>query len=82
MKTQPMDKQLRDQISQPCEQLLLRSKQLIARSREILTTFQLAKQRVEASGLVEKRIKPKVHSRHIPRLTQEDHNRPNPRQLR
>jgi len=47
-----MEQELRDDTSNDCKQLILKSKQLIERSREIITTFQLAKQRCEAFGLV------------------------------
>jgi hypothetical protein len=70
-----MQKEVRDHISEHCEELLLRSKQLITRSREILTRFQHAKQRCKDSGLVQKRKIAKFHSRHTPRLNQENHNR-------
>jgi hypothetical protein len=49
-----MEKELRNHISEDCKHLILKSKQLIERSREILTMFQLAKQRCEASGLATK----------------------------
>jgi hypothetical protein len=49
--------QLRDDISENCRQLIHKSKQLIEQSREILTAFQLAKQRCAALGLVTRKSK-------------------------
>jgi len=65
-----MKEEVRTEISEHSEQLILTSKELIERSREILNQFGLAKERCKSSGLVspKRRGKPTKSSAMSPSL--------------